>query len=423
MAEPPPASAFGRIPAIVEAAISPDGKHVAMLGGASDQRIVSIATIDQPGLPVLPLGDVEAVSVRWADSGHLITRFANWYDAGPRHAYRIERNVVVDLDAHLGPILLRHDVASSLLLEQPVLGLTPASPPRAIMLGLAESTAADNDLGTLIHRKGSGEGVTLGLFSVDLASGKGELLERGSPDTGSWEVDAQGRPRVRLDVDAKDHGMTVLARAKDRNQYTALWSTDLEGRRGYFGYSAPDDAIYLGQDGGIVRKRLADGAVEPVNHQPVEGSPRVLWDDRREAAVGVESGAEKPVIEWFDPEIGAVHATLTRALKGQAVEISSWSDDRTRFVVRASAPGSPGVWYLFDKTRKEVSPLGEEYPELKGAALGTTKWITYKARDGLPIPAYLTLPPAGAAGAKPPLVVLPHGGPAARDDYDFDFLA
>jgi dipeptidyl aminopeptidase/acylaminoacyl peptidase len=129
------------------------------------------------------------------------------------------------------------------------------------------------------------------------------------------------------------------------------------------------------------------------------------------------------VVDWLDPEIGAVHASLSRAFKDKDVELRGWSADRTRFVVRVTAPSSPGVWYLFDKTRKELSPLGEEYPELKGAALGTTRWITYKARDGMEIPAYLTLPPgAPAKGAKAPLIVLPHGGPGARDDYEFDFL-
>jgi dipeptidyl aminopeptidase/acylaminoacyl peptidase len=102
----------------------------------------------------------------------------------------------------------------------------------------------------------------------------------------------------------------------------------------------------------------------------------------------------------------------------------NWSDDRTRFVVFADSKTSPPVWYLFDKPRKELSLLGEAYPALKGVALGATRWITYKARDGLEIPAYLTLPPgAPERGAKAPLIVLPHGGPGARDGYGFDYLA
>jgi dipeptidyl aminopeptidase/acylaminoacyl peptidase len=63
----------------------------------------------------------------------------------------------------------------------------------------------------------------------------------------------------------------------------------------------------------------------------------------------------------------------------------------------------------------------EEYPGLSGASLGELKQITYKARDGTEIPAYLTLP-AGKVSSPAPLVVLPHGGPNARDYPRFDWL-
>ncbi len=55
--------------------------------------------------------------------------------------------------------------------------------------------------------------------------------------------------------------------------------------------------------------------------------------------------------------------------------------------------------------------------------MGTTRWFTYKASDGLEIPAYLTLPPGAKSGTRLPLIVYPHGGPKARDTFDFDFIA
>jgi dipeptidyl aminopeptidase/acylaminoacyl peptidase len=423
LAAPPPASAFGRIPAVVQAAISPDGQHVAVLGGASDQRFISIATIDQPGLPILSLGNVEAVSLRWADNQHVIARVAIWNSIGLRQAYRFERNLVVDLQAHAVVKLLDHDVDSGWLIEQPVLTTTATQPTRIMMVGLTESTGASGTMDTRIGRKGVDEPFVTGLYSVDPATGRGTLVERGNFDTVGWEVDREGQPRVRLQVDEKTSRFTVFGRAKGRSQYAPVWSGDYASRRYYFGYSAAEDDIYLGDKGVLVRKRLADGVSEPVGHA-MEGSPSLLRDQLRDAVVGIQSGAEKPTVEWLDPEIGAVHGMLSRTLKTQRVDLAGWSADRTRFVVRASAPNSPAVWYLFDKPRGELSPLGEEYPELKGAPLGTTSWIIYKARDGLEIPAYLTLPPPGSqATGRPPLVVLPHGGPAARDHYDFDFLA
>jgi dipeptidyl aminopeptidase/acylaminoacyl peptidase len=152
-------------------------------------------------------------------------------------------------------------------------------------------------------------------------------------------------------------------------------------------------------------------------------SPWLVWDTYRNTAVGVGAGAERPVYEWLDPEIGAAAAVLIHAFQGRDVELEDWSEDRTRFLARVAGPGAPGVWYLYDKARKEVSPIGEEYPDLAGAAFGTTRWITYKARDGLEIPAYLTLPPGAKDGSRLPLIVFPHGGPKARDQFDFDFIA
>ena len=58
-------------------------------------------------------------------------------------------------------------------------------------------------------------------------------------------------------------------------------------------------------------------------------------------------------------------------------------------------------------------------PALDGYALTTTRPVTYAARDGLVIPAYLTLPP-GVEPRNLPFVIMPHGGPWARDSYGFD---
>ena len=60
---------------------------------------------------------------------------------------------------------------------------------------------------------------------------------------------------------------------------------------------------------------------------------------------------------------------------------------------RVATPSAPASWHLFNSTRKECSALGEEYPELKDAPLGSKTFLTYKARDGLAPSAYLHLPP------------------------------
>ncbi|WP_312166354.1 S9 family peptidase [Phenylobacterium sp.] len=420
-AAPPPASAFGRVPAVADTAMSPDGRRVALLGGTSEQRFVSIATIDDPNMPVLALGDAEAISLRWAGNDHVLARMAYWKSDGPRLAYRFERNVAINTQGQAVSRLLESDAFSQYLLQQPVLGVVAGPPASVYVMGLTP-IEANSGMDTRIQRKGT-DGWAPALMRTDPATGKGVRVEKGDSDTVSWALNAAGEARVRLDVDELSHRFEIYARSGARS-WTQIWQgPDYESRRQYIGYSAPEDAIYLAVGDRIVRKPLNGGAEQPVG-QPLAGvSPDMVWDPHRLGPVAIVGGGEKPTYEWLDAELGATHGALAKAFKGKDVSLTDWSADRSRFLVRVASPSSPGAWYLFDKTRKELSPLGEEYPELTDAALGQTNWITYKARDGLEIPAYLTLPPGLAAGAKPPLIVLPHGGPTARDAYDFDYIA
>lgn len=420
---PPPASAFGRIPAVVQAAISPDGQKVAILGGAADQRFVSIATIDQPGLPVLPLGEVEGVDLTWVGSQYVIARVAVRQQTGPRTDYRLERNISINLQGQALARLLGTDQTSEYLVEQAVLGVT-ADPPRAFVMGLVVSSGPSASMNTKITRKGVDSPFVTALWSVDPVTGKGTLVERGDYDNAGWGLDSAGQPRVRYERDELTHNVSIMARGKTQAQWTKVWSDNgVDDARQFLGYSEPDDAIYLYEGDKLVRRKLADGATETLGG-PYAGSIRLIHDELRHTAVGIATGGQQTTIQWLDPELGAAHGSLSKAFKEKSVTLGSWSADRTRLVVSVTSPTSPGVWYLFDRTRKELSPLGEEYPELKDVALGPVRSFTYKARDGLEIPAYLTLPPgAPAKGGKLPMIVLPHGGPAARDQFEFDYLA
>ena len=394
LAAPPPASAFGRIPAIVQASISPDGQKVAILGGASDQRFVSIATIDKPGLPVLPLGDVEGVDLTWAGNNYVIARIAVWEKLAPRLEYRFERNISIDTQAHALSRLLGTEGASEYLTGQPVLGVTASDPVRVMVLGLAVSTGPSASMNTKITRKGVDSPFVRALWSVDPVTGKGAIADKGGFDTESWEVDATGQARVRHERDELTHVFSVLGRAKGQTQWSKVWtSTGEDDDRGYYGYSEPDDAVYLYENDKLLRRKLVDGSTETLGGPYVSASVALIRDERRNTAVGILTEGRKPSYQWLDAEIGAAHASLSKVFKDKWVSLESWSTDRNRFAVEVLGPTSPPVWYLFDRARKELSPLGEEYPELSGVALGPVRSFTYKARDGLEIPAFLTLPP------------------------------
>lgn len=421
-AAPPPASAFGRIPAVGDVAISKNGQHIAIMRNAQDQQFLAIATVDSAEMPLFPLGKVEGLAVRWAGDDYVVAT-VGLRDTLPdkRRSYYFEQHVAVSLDGKsISKLMWRGASAGRrFVTRQPILGVSDSSD--ILLVGLTENGGANATLDTRIQRKGDG-GATRALWRVDPSSGEARLEERGNFDTVSWTVDSTGAARVRIDVDEVRHTTSLYGRPKGTGQWTAiLTNADRYDGPFYLGYLEPADAILLEIDGKVVQHDLASGTETPFDRRDDE---QFIWDNDTGSVVGLRSEAEQPSIRWLDPDIGSIYETLSRAFKGRRVTFWDWSRDRTRFIVRVSGPTSPPTWYLYDKPRKEASLLGEDYPELAGANLSPMVSRPYKARDGLEIPAYLTLPTeAAASGRKPPLVILPHDGPHRRDIYGFDYMA
>jgi dipeptidyl aminopeptidase/acylaminoacyl peptidase len=98
------------------------------------------------------------------------------------------------------------------------------------------------------------------------------------------------------------------------------------------------------------------------------------------------------------------------------------SRDARKLLLLAASDSDPGRYYLFDRDKKTLAPAMIARPELENRALGTVKAVTIAGDGGVSIPGYLTVP-AGKEAKGLPLVVMPHGGPAARDSWRFDWLA
>lgn len=126
-----------------------------------------------------------------------------------------------------------------------------------------------------------------------------------------------------------------------------------------------------------------------------------------------------------DPAIKASLEWLDSKLEGN-FGVNSRSDDDTKWLVFNDPITAPTSVYIYDRKAGTLTPFYVSRPELAGMPLQTMHPVEIKARDGLTLPSYLTLPVGSDAQgtgkpAKPvPLVLLVHGGPWARDYYGFD---
>jgi dipeptidyl aminopeptidase/acylaminoacyl peptidase len=127
---------------------------------------------------------------------------------------------------------------------------------------------------------------------------------------------------------------------------------------------------------------------------------------------------------FFDPEIQRLFATLGKALPGSpALRIADASVDESKLLIFAGSDQDPGIYYLFDRKAKQLQTFLDVRTQLEDVKLAGMKPVSYPARDGTMVPGYLTMPPGQEDARGLPAIVLPHGGPGARDEWGFDWLS
>ena len=138
--------------------------------------------------------------------------------------------------------------------------------------------------------------------------------------------------------------------------------------------------------------------------------------------VGVEFAGPLSRYEYFDDDFAKLQGTIDRALPDSRNTIEGISADHTKIVILSSNSTEPGMLLIWDRSAKSLEPFGWYNEELDSELLAEVTAVEYKSADGTVIHAYLTLPKNSNAGALP-AVVMPHGGPASRDDKSYWFLA
>jgi dipeptidyl aminopeptidase/acylaminoacyl peptidase len=220
-------------------------------------------------------------------------------------------------------------------------------------------------------------------------------------------------------------------RTSDSRDWRALSDFDWTNRTGFLPVAVdPEQNVAFGykkKDGRLALYKVAlDGSLreELVYERPEVDVGGLMQIGRRHRVVGVEYATDRSHALYFDPGIEAIFASVTRALPNQStLRVTDSSVDETKLLILAGSDNDPGTYYLFDRTAKQIRPLLQVREPLEGATLASVKPIEYPAADGTMIPAYLTLPPGRETAHGLPGIVMPHGGPSARDFWGFDWLA
>ena len=405
---------YGRLPRLEEVALSPDGTRVAFVRTAQDTRTVAVVSLtDRKVLGGLRVSDEKLQSIEWADNDHLMiitsaTKTPIGFVGPSLELFMLQ---VFDLINHKSIEIpnetqfrfesqnLMNVLSSTRIMVRHVNGHTVLYVPGVTI-------AYDRAVQTLIR--------------VDLQASAQSIARQGDETTREWLVDDNGEIFAQSDYFDKSQRWTLKIRQDGhlKEVLTRTESVDLPRILGY-GPTPNTLLLQLYEDGQPIWRSLSlqDGSLGPplaenkTLDEPIE-------DEETHRMIGGMYLGDEALYVFFDPAIQAKWNAIVKAFSGDRVQFVSYSSNFRKFVVLVDGPSDGLRYVLVDMETNQAEPIGDVYEGIKSPY--EVRRITYKAADGMEIPAYLTLP-RGREPKKLPLVVLAHGGPESRDTADFDY--
>ncbi|HVZ98891.1 MAG TPA: alpha/beta fold hydrolase [Caulobacterales bacterium] len=424
---PPPVEAFGRLPAISDAAISPDGSKVALAMSQGARSAIRVVDLDQHRIIYTAAVDdnSDLRGVGWADDAHISFVMSRTFLPGQvlpayvrfvGHPHRVVyyRTGLIDLATQRPRMLTTN--ADDEWQDQGAALIAPIE--------------GDPGYGRMLGRAPGMESAMPGVFKVSIASGRTQYLGQVGVNrtTLRFVLDSHGEVGARIDSDEHTNHWRVFT--YDGRQPRLLLEGDSPtGAPVNIQGLLPDGRLVSldedenGEFFGLYAIDRANGQKQMLFQREGFEVDDAIADPWTREIVGVTWTEEERKQEFFDAALRDAYAHVGPLLENATVSLMSWSRDRRRFLVYAEIGLDGGGYYVYNANDNSIARISMRYPELAQALSGERQSITYPARDGTRIPAYLTLPDVEDR-RNLPLVLLVHGGPHhIRDRLDFDFWA
>jgi len=435
MADQAPVDLFAQIPAAVTARLSPDGTRIALISSYEGSQVLYIHSVVEGGKnsKIIRTGDLQVRWVRWKDDAHLVAGVIKTTERLFRRSIpseaAITRLVTFNSDGEDirlvgeppgGFALKDENVTGSIgekrtihpQLQDDVVSMLPQANGQILQMVLDKVPHRDTLLAPA-------------LYEVELETGRHHLIDHGDERIWHYAVDQASVPRIGIGTSGLD--AVTYVRASATAPWREIHRHNADGGETFQPLAfLPDNPQMLyvltsaGPDGksGLWRFDTAAGRFDQLVDE--EADPNSGADVREGVLMGyrLKDGTGR----YLDPAWQTDYKMVSKAVQGRKLRIVDRSADGLRTLLEVYEPHRPRVWWLLDRTTKPLSlwPAVEEYPDLPDEPVAPVKEVRYKARDGLEIPAYLTLP-VGYKSGPISFVVLPHGGPFVCEGDDFDY--
>jgi dipeptidyl aminopeptidase/acylaminoacyl peptidase len=402
-----PLSVYGGLPSVEQVALSPDGSRVAYVRTEGDQRIVVIATVaDRKMIRWVKIGTEKLRDLVWADDDNVML-----YSSITDSMYGFK-------DEHF--MLKVYSISGNDVRGLPGKLLEMDDDDKVMNLISGEVMVRHVDGHTVVFVEGVHSTHGDALFRCDLNTRKTSIFRTDGGDNAYWLVDAQGQMAAEEDYDAETLRWSI------RTYHGGYSHEVLSGHAGLdvpqlrgFG-PTPDTLLVESVENGQRSWKLLsmnDGKfAAPMSDDKI--FDHAMHDQYTGLMIGGTNIVDRAEYVFFDPVREARWKTVLKAFDGDTVEYMSASNDQSKILILIEGPKHGYRYELIDLEKAAAVPIGKVYAGIDIPL--EVRRVTYAAADGMQIGAYLTLP-RDKAPKNLPLIVLPHGGPPARDTADFDW--
>jgi dienelactone hydrolase len=428
------AKAFGVRPAAFSVDLSPTGRRLALLvpgpGRSTVLRVIDLRTVTATNL-IKTEGKPD--SLQWctfASDDQLICEFGGNGRSGYGPVIGVTRLVAVSADGKRVKSLGQKEHSDSSFRQED--GSIVDWLPDAQGSVLMERNYVPEMEVTGNSNRETRQG--LGVDRLDLSTLKITHVESPRPSAADYLTDGRGNVRIIQTTVSDNEGMLrgiehFLYRTTASRDWRPFGDYDDKAESGIdpIAVDGTLNAAYVlkkigGRDALFTVKLDGSGATSQVAANPKVDIDSVVRIGRGQRVIGYTFADERRHSVYFDPEFASLHDSLAKVLGLPMVDFEGASADGSQLLVFASSDSDPGHYYVFDKATRHMDEVAALRPELNGRKLASVATVSVPAADHMQIPAYLTLPPSGAR-TNLPAIVLPHGGPSARDEWGFDWLA
>ncbi len=403
-------------------AVSPDGRHIALVINSGEHRIVTVRNLEDPALPAVGAFSEDLVRpslVYWGNNDRLLVSMSvpvnisrvqrdreKKEDFNIRDYFAFSRMIAVDKDIGNPVVLLEGEPAlrNNISLSR-ISNFLPKKPDHVLMVASRNGRRSQ--------------------YEVNINTGEAELITTGSKRTYAFLNDEEGRPAYRFDYLRRSKAIEIYKYegsgnwernekiylnkddedSLDTNNLVALSGEDLVYRErdeetGYYGLIVVNSETKE-------RRTLVS-----LPDQDVRG---LLFDDRADQLIGytVEQDIVRHV--YFDAERQARYDKIADKVGDRNFRVSNLGAGGHSAIVSASGANDPFSLHLWDFETQSLRHLADASRVLSASNLAIPRVATYKARDGQEIRAYLLMPQGYDSSKSYPTVIYPHGGPHARN--------